>query len=241
MVERIQEIENKGKAEHPGLSFEDAFSQSSMSSEKVPPTPAAESERHLSESTRFSISDSAGSNQAGTAEALVDTAIANLGRKVWQSSDKANVTQDGRLSAAVSVSELLKQNGMEDINEASVRGLYSNLVNRGWMDMPVDQARPGDVIIGFDGAPVPENNPPVVSRDPITGDLSLAQSESLVRGGYGGDAGIVGDDGKIYAANSRMGGVWSASSNFRFSPANPRWQGPNPSLHVLRAPQTCDE
>lgn len=212
-----------------------------MSIEKAPPSPTAESERHLNESTKFSISDSAGSNQAGTAEALVDKAIANLGSKVWQSSDKANVTQDGRLSAALSVSELLKQNGMEDINEASVRGLYSNLVNKGWMDMPVDQARPGDVIIGFDGAPVPQNNPPEVNWDPITGDLSIAQYEPIVRGGNGGDAGIVGADGKIYAANTRAGGVWSAVGNMRFSPANPRWQGPNPSLHVLRAPQTCDE
>lgn len=238
MVERIHETDNTGKAENHGLTFDDAFGKGTGSIEKIPQTPAAESQKQLSE-TKFSISDN--SNHAGTAQGLVDTAAANLGRKVWESSDKANLTQDGRLSAAVSVSEMLKKNGVEDVNEASVRGLYSNLVNKGWMDLPLNQARPGDIIVGFNGAPVPDNNTPTVHRDPVTGDISMELLEPLVRGGYGGDAGIVGADGKVYAANSQRGGVWSLASDRRFSPANPRWQGTNPSLHVLRAPETCDE
>lgn len=53
----------------------------------------------------------------------------------------------------------------------------------------------------------------------------------------GGDVGIVGENGAIYATNS-ANSVWSKSSadGARFSPRNPRWAGG--SLYAYRAPGT---
>lgn len=81
-------------------------------------------------------------------EAMLDNADAGLGKDLWRDSKHADITRDGKLGAAASVSVLLQQSGYTHLDNASIRGLEQDMKNSGFEQKPVDERQPGDVIIG---------------------------------------------------------------------------------------------
>ncbi len=81
-------------------------------------------------------------------EAMLDSADAGLGKDLWRDSKHADITQDGKLGAAASVSVLLQQSGYTHLDNASIRGLEQDMKNSGFEQKPVSESQPGDVIIG---------------------------------------------------------------------------------------------
>lgn len=225
MVDQLSEVNDGGKNSAPqGLTALDAYNFKNAPVQEITPMPTNPHAEQQLNSTNFSITDlndskdssDSDENRRTHSDDVADAALNNVGKLLWDKSPNANILADGKLSAAASVSEVLKQTGVP-VDEASVKGLADRLQNVGWEQVPLDQAKPGDVIVG------------------------------LGQGGRNGDAGIVGADGKIYASKTFAQGDdgkyghWASAGPGRLSQDNPRWKEPNGRLMVLRQPDTCDE
>lgn len=224
MVEKeVFQGNDDGKAAPEGLNVLDAYGSGKDALDtRIPMTPTAQTERNLNEATKFSLTDGSNKDDQETPRFLrhdvADAASSrdNIGQLLWDQGRYKEAVANGKLSAAASVSEILQQTGVP-ADTASVKGLDDQLRSFGWTEVPISEARPGDVVIGLGAA------------------------------GRGGDAGIVGADGKIYASKTFAQGDdghyghWSEASPNRLSVNNARWQEAGSKLFVLRAPDTCNE
>lgn len=102
------------------------------------------------------------------------------GKPVWQSFRHANITENGRLGSAASVSEVLRASGFSYASGHNVATLARTLLSRGWKPVAVNGLRPGDVIYG-------------------------AKSGDWQQGGGNAQIGVVGEDGLIYANDPATG------------------------------------
>ncbi|MCA9803624.1 MAG: hypothetical protein KC777_16745 [Cyanobacteria bacterium HKST-UBA02] len=102
------------------------------------------------------------------------------GKPVWQGYRYANITENGRLGSAASVSEVLRASGFSYAGGPNVATLARTLLSRGWKPVAVNGLRPGDVIYG-------------------------AKAGDWQNGGGNAQVGIVGEDGLIYANDPATG------------------------------------
>lgn len=79
-------------------------------------------------------------------EAIVTAAADRVGDKVWAESPFARYCENGNLGCAASVSEVLQAAGYNYANNAGVDNLIVQLKERGWQQVPLSQAQPGDVL-----------------------------------------------------------------------------------------------
>lgn len=114
-------------------------------------TPAADGNHNHALDHLNQMAESEGPALSDSQEAILDNADAGVGTDLWKQSKHADVTQDGKLGAAASVSVLLQQAGYTHIDNASIRGLEQDMKNSGFEQKPVDERQPGDVIIGDRG------------------------------------------------------------------------------------------
>lgn len=80
---------------------------------------------------------------------ILAAASGDVGNQVWARSDFSRRTRDGRLGCAASVSEVLQKAGFSYANSPGVGVLTDQLKEHGWKQMPVSEARPGDVVYGW--------------------------------------------------------------------------------------------
>lgn len=105
-----------------------------------------------------------------------------VGQQLWAQGKYRNVVQGGNLGCAAAVTEVLQKAGFSYASSAGVGNLTDQLKARGWKQMPVSQAQPGDVVYGWRG--------------------------NLHAGGGSGHIGIVGENGSVYHNSSRKT-TWS--------------------------------
>lgn len=105
-----------------------------------------------------------------------------VGQQLWAQGKYRNVVQGGNLGCAASVTEVLQKAGFSYASSAGVGNLTDQLKARGWKQLPVSQAQPGDVVYGHRG--------------------------NLHAGGGNGHIGIVGENGSVYHNSSRKT-TWS--------------------------------
>lgn len=105
-----------------------------------------------------------------------------VGQQLWAQGKFRNVVQGGNLGCAASVTEVLQKAGFSYASSAGVGNLTDQLKQRGWTQLPVSQAQPGDVVYGWRG--------------------------NLHAGGGSGHIGIVGENGSVYHNSSRKT-TWS--------------------------------
>lgn len=122
-------------------------------------------------------------NSEDKSRRIYDAARSSVGRRMWQQSDFAPDTSDGRLGATSSVSEVLQAAGFQYANGGRVSTLARQLLARGWQPVSLDQLRPGDVLYG-------------------------GKNERWEEGGGNAHIAIVGTNGRVFHNDSRSG-VWS--------------------------------
>lgn len=110
---------------------------------------------------------------------IANIAMANVGRRLWTFIRGVGAN----LGCASSVSAVLDRGGYNYARSASVGGLEGQLLSNGWQKLPVNMARPGDVVIG-------------------------ARTPYYRQGGGGSHIGVVGYNGRVYHNSSRSG-QWS--------------------------------
>jgi hypothetical protein len=81
---------------------------------------------------------------------ITSAAHGSLGQALWLR--HAADTQNGNLGCAASVSSVLRDAGVANVDELSVTGLAQNLRGKGWHAVPFNQRQPGDVIIALGSA-----------------------------------------------------------------------------------------
>ncbi len=133
----------------------------------------------------------------------------NAEAKPWVGSRYEPQVQNGRLAGAAAVSMVLQDIGYDYADSANVGKLSSQLEQKGWQKVPLDQAKPGDVIYG--------------------GRLG----KDWRAGGGNAHIGIVGQDGKVWHNDSKTGN-WQADSVASSFP--PEKYGEQ--VWVLRPPQS---
>lgn len=84
--------------------------------------------------------------QGGGNDAIVSAASRVVGDHVWRHSLFASHCEGGNLGCAASVSEVLQAAGYHYANDAGVHNLVGSLKNKGWQEVPLSQAQPGDVL-----------------------------------------------------------------------------------------------
>lgn len=84
------------------------------------------------------------------ARKITSAATASLGQVKW--GRHAAATQNGNLGCAASVSSVLRDAGVANIDELAVTGLAQKLRSQGWHAVPFEQRKPGDVIIALGAA-----------------------------------------------------------------------------------------
>lgn len=80
-------------------------------------------------------------------EMILDAARENLGQEMWRNSPHADATQNGRLGAAASVSEILKASGHGGIDSPSVKGVVQQMEDGQFTKKPLSEGKPGDVFV----------------------------------------------------------------------------------------------
>lgn len=75
---------------------------------------------------------------------ITSAAHGSLGQALWTRN-----MSDGNLGCAASVSSVLRDAGVANVNEVGVSALASNLRNHGWQPASFEQRQPGDVIIAL--------------------------------------------------------------------------------------------
>lgn len=115
---------------------------------------------------------------------LYDLARRAVGRPVWQTSEWADKTENGRLASASSVGEVLKAAGYEYAHAPGVADLTKTLIRHGWQPTALQNLRPGDVIYG------------------------ATQDGWENKSGPAASMGIVGENGFVYMCDRRTGN-WS--------------------------------
>lgn len=115
---------------------------------------------------------------------LYDLARRAVGRPVWQTSEWADKTENGRLASATSVGEVLKAAGYEYAHAPGVADLTKTLIRHGWQPTALQNLRPGDVIYG------------------------ATQDGWENKSGPTASMGIVGENGFVYMCDRRTGN-WS--------------------------------
>jgi hypothetical protein len=81
------------------------------------------------------------------ARKIVAAARGNLGQALWR--NHAAATEWGNLGCAASVSAVLRDAGVANVDQLGVEGLASALKNQGWRAYSFEQRQPGDVIIAL--------------------------------------------------------------------------------------------
>ncbi len=84
--------------------------------------------------------------EAGSA--IVKAASADVGQQLWAKTEWAGLCEGGNLGCAASVSYVLREAGVLKSGEGSpqVSELATMLKEKGWTEVPISQAAPGDVI-----------------------------------------------------------------------------------------------
>ena len=81
---------------------------------------------------------------------ITSAAQASLGQVKW--GRHAAATENGNLGCAASVSSVLRDAGVANVDELGVTGLAQKLRSQGWHAVPFEQRKPGDVIIALGNA-----------------------------------------------------------------------------------------
>jgi hypothetical protein len=81
------------------------------------------------------------------ARKIAAAAHGNFGQQLWL--NHAAAVQWGHLGCAASVSHILRDAGVANVDELSVRGLSEKLRYKGWHQYSFSERRPGDVIIAL--------------------------------------------------------------------------------------------
>jgi hypothetical protein len=81
------------------------------------------------------------------ARKITSAASASVGQVKW--GRHAAATENGNLGCAASVSSVLRDAGVANVDELSVTGLAQKLRGQGWHAVPFEQRKPGDVIIAL--------------------------------------------------------------------------------------------
>lgn len=79
---------------------------------------------------------------------IYDLARRSVGRRLWETSDWADRTDNGRNGSASSVGELLKQIGFSYAHQPGTASLSRTLLRHGWQPTALQNLRAGDVIYG---------------------------------------------------------------------------------------------
>lgn len=116
---------------------------------------------------------------------IYDSARSAVGKRMWQGSDYAPDTRNGKYGSTSSVSEVLQDAGFSYANGGRVSTLARQLLARGWQPVALDQLRPGDVLYG-------------------------GKNANWEAGGGNANVAIVGENGKVFHNNVDTG-VWTES------------------------------
>jgi len=112
---------------------------------------------------------------------IFDLARRSVGRPLWQSSEWADKTENGRLGSATSVGEVLKAAGFDYAHSPGVADLSKTLIRHGWQPTALQNLRAGDIIYG-------------ATQDGWEG-----------KSGPTASMGIVGENGFVYICDRRTG------------------------------------
>lgn len=89
-------------------------------------------------------------NMSDAGNKIAAVARADVGGILW--GRHASVVQGGRLGCASSVTKVLQQAGVTNVDDAGVQSMSDKLKRQGWQAYSFNQRRPGDVIIAQGGA-----------------------------------------------------------------------------------------
>ncbi len=110
-------------------------------------------------------------------ENILNAAKDAVGKELWRGTKHEGVVNEGKLGAAASVSEVLKQSGVTDADSASISTLEQKLKDSGFVMKGLTDAQPGDVVvyqpnesnpskrIGIVGPPNSEGKPTIYQMD----------------------------------------------------------------------------
>jgi len=112
---------------------------------------------------------------------IFDLARRSVGRPVWQTSEWADKTDNGRNASATSVGEILKAAGFEYAHPPGVADLTKTMIRHGWQPTALNNLRPGDIIYG------------------------ATQDGWENKSGPTASMGIVGENGMVYICDRRTG------------------------------------
>lgn len=110
-------------------------------------------------------------------ENILNSAKDAVGKELWRGTKHEGIVNGGKLGAAASVSEVLKQSGVTDADSASISTLEQKLKDSGFVSKGLTDAQPGDVVvyqpnesnpskrIGIVGEPNAEGKPTIYQMD----------------------------------------------------------------------------
>lgn len=81
------------------------------------------------------------------ANSICEIASRHEGHQLWKVSKYSDVTENGRLGCAASLSVLLQKAGYKYANCPTVGGLQSQLLHNGWTKHPVSEIQADDVVV----------------------------------------------------------------------------------------------